>query len=179
MSAPGTSTAYLSQVSTLAPFSPATWGYQLNGGIRFGRWQVYLATGQLRRWASYTVSENRYRIDPNVSSPNGLVRVTHSVAENVSLPMVGIGVSQYRLFSQNRYVVTLGGQVSYLPTSHQPLAGLRAGLGRQIPLRPHLAAQIGLNVEYGLNRLLDERQQLIIRPLVVGLGVQIQPPFVR
>ncbi|GAB3756464.1 hypothetical protein GCM10028817_26600 [Spirosoma pomorum] len=179
MSAPRASAAHLSQVSAPAAFSPTTWGYQLNGGIRFRRWQAYLATGQLRRWAYYTVRENQYRVVPTASNPNQLVRQTYAVAENVALPLVGIGVSQYQSFSRDRYVADVGGQISYLPTSDQPLAGLRAGLGRQIRLRHQLAAQVGITVEYGLNRLLDEQQQLVIRPLVVGFSIRIQPPLVR
>jgi hypothetical protein len=179
MSAPRASSAYLSQVSALAAFSPTTWGYQVNGGIRFRRWQAYLATGQLRRWAYYTVRENQYRVVPSASDPNQLVTQTHAVVENVSLPLLGIGVSQYQSFSRDRYVLDVGGQISYLPTSDQPLAGLRAGLSRQIRLRQQLAAQVGVTVEYGLNRLLDEQRQLVIRPLVVGFSIRIQPPVIR
>jgi hypothetical protein len=179
MRTPPASAAYLSPVSAPGAFSPATWGYQINGGIRFRRWQAYLSTGQLRRWAYYTVNENRYRVEPSPTDPHQLVRETESVAENVALPMIGAGLSQQTLLAQGRYAVDLGGQVSYLPTSDQALLGLRGGAGRRLLLSRHTELQAGLTVEYGLNRLLSERQHLLIHPLMVGIRLRIQPRSTR
>ena len=175
MSASPTSTTYLSHVDAPAAFSPATWGYQINGGIRFQRWQANLSMGQLRRWAYYTINENRYRVESSLTNPNQLVRETYAVAENVLLPMIGIGLSQERLLAQGRYTVELGGQVSYLPTGNQTLVGLRGGARRRLPVSRNTELQVGLTAEYGLNRLLNEKHQLVIHPLVIGLGLQIQP----
>ena len=175
MSAPPAATAYLSPNNAPAAFSPSTWGYQINGGIRFRRWQAYLSMGQLRRWAYYTVHENRYRVEPSPTNPHHLVRETYAVAENVALPMIGAGLGQQPLLGQGRYVVELGGNVSYLPTSDQALIGLRGGAGRRLPLSRRTELQAGLTVEYGLNRLLNERQHLVIHPLLVGIGIRIQP----
>ncbi|MBD2757458.1 hypothetical protein [Spirosoma validum] len=175
MSALPASASYLSQVHAPAAFSPATWGYQVNGGVRFGRWQAHLSMGQLRRWAYYTVNENRYRVEPNPANPYHLVREAHTVAENVALPMVGAGLSQYRLLGQGRYAIELGGQFSYLPTSRQTLLGLRGGVNRRLPLSHRLELQASVVIEYGLNRLLSEQRQLAIHPVVVGFGVRIQP----
>lgn len=170
-----TSTVYLSQVDAPAAFSPATWGYQINGGVHLRHWQAYLTLGQLRRWAYYTVNENRYRVEPSPTNPNHLVRETYTVAENVSLPMVGIGLSQERLLAQGRYALEFGGQVSYLPTSNQSLIGLRGGASRRLVMSRRMDLQIGLTAEYGLNRLLSNQRQLAIHPMVVGIGIRIQP----
>lgn len=175
MSTPPASSAYLSQVSTPAAFSPATWGYQINGGMRWHRWQAHLSVGQLRRWAYYTVSENRYRVEPSPTDPTKLVRETYTVTENVSLPMVGAGLSRLQFLSQGRYMVDLGGEVAYLPTSGQSLTYLRGGASRRLSLNRQVEGLVGLSVEYGLNRLLTEQQQLVIRPLVVGIRLRIQP----
>ncbi|MBC8152957.1 MAG: hypothetical protein H7Z72_08610 [Bacteroidetes bacterium] len=175
MSTSPVSTVYLSQVNTPAAFSPATWGYQINGGIRFRRWQAHLSMGQLRRWAYYTVNENRYRVEPSQTDPHRLVRETQGVAENVALPMVGAGLSQQTLLAQDRYIVEVGGQVSYLPTRDQALLGLRGGAGRRLLLSQHTELRVGLTVEYGLNRLLSEQHHLFIHPLVVGIRLRIQP----
>ena len=175
MSAPPASATYLSHVDAPAAFSPATWGYQINGGMRFQRWRAYLSVGQLRRWAYYTVNENRYRINPSSTDPNQLVRETYAVAENVALPMIGAGLSQERLLAQGRYAVELGGQVSYLTTSNQTLIGLRSGASRRLPVGRTMLLQVGITAEYGLNRLLNEQRQLAIHPFVVGLGLRIQP----
>lgn len=175
MSAPPALTAYLSPVSAPRAFSPATWGYQINGGIRFRRWQASLSVGQLRRWAYYTVNENRYRVAPSPTDPHQLVRETQGVAENVALPMMGAGLSQQTLLAQGRYVIELGGQVSYLLTSDQALMSLRGGIGRRLPLSRRTELQAGLTVGYGLNQLLNERQHLVIHPLLVGIGLRIQP----
>lgn len=179
MRTPPASTAYLSPVSAPGAFSPATWGYQINGGIRFRRWLAHLSMGQLRRWAYYTVNENRYRVTPSPTDPHQLVRETQGVAENVALPMVGAGLSQQTLLARGRYTVELGGQVSYLPTSDQALLGLRGGAGRRLLLSQRTELQVGLTVEYGLNRLLSEQQHLVIHPLVVGIGLRIQPRSTR
>ena len=175
MSAPPTSQAYLSQVRVPGAFSAATWGYQLNGGIRWQRWQAYLSMGQLRRWAYYTVSENRYRVEPSPTDPNQLVRETYAVAESVALPMVGAGLSRQMLLARGGYTAEWGGQVLYLPTSNQALLGLRGGVRQRLALGRRSELQVGLTVEYGLNRLLSEQHQLVIHPLVVGVGLRIQP----
>lgn len=175
MSVPPVATAYLSQVKAPAAFSPATLGYQVNGGIRWQHWQAHLSLGQVRRWAYYTVNENRYRVEPRPDNPNQLVRETDAVAENVSLPLIGAGLSQERLLSRGRYAVDLGGQATYLPTSQQALIGLRGGVGRRLAVSRTIELQVGLRVEYGLNRLLSERQQVVIHPLLIGIGFRIQP----
>lgn len=175
MNTPQDSTAYLSNVNAPATFSPATWGYQLNGGIRFQRWQAYLSVGQLRRWAYYTVNENLYRVEPSPTDPRQLVRETYSVAENVALPMIGIGLSQQTILAQGRYTVDFGGQVSYLPTSGQILLGLRGGAARRLAVSRLTELQDGLSIEYGLNQLLSEHRQLAIHPLLVGLKFRLQP----
>lgn len=175
MSVPPVANVYLSQVKAPAAFSPATLGYQINGGIRWQHWQAHLSLGQVRRWAYYTVNENRYRVEPHPDNPNQLVRETYAVAENVSLPMVGVGLSQETLLSGGRYAVDLGGQATYLPTSPQALFGLRGGVGRRLAMSHAIELQVGLRAEYGLNRLLSEQQQLAIHPLMIGIGLRIQP----
>ncbi|GAB3643159.1 hypothetical protein GCM10027423_37960 [Spirosoma arcticum] len=174
MNTPQASTAYLSPVSAPRAFSPTTWGYQINGGIRFRRWHAHLSLGQLRRWAYYTVNENRYRVAPSPTDPHQLVREMQSVAENVALPMIGAGLSQQTLLAQGRYTVEVRGQVSYLPTSDQALLSLRGGVGRRLMLSQRSELQVGLTAEYGLNPLLSEQQHLFIHPLMVGIGVRIQ-----
>ncbi|GAB3980188.1 hypothetical protein GCM10028806_47190 [Spirosoma terrae] len=177
MSTSSTSTAYLTQVNAPAAFSPATWGYQINGGVRWQHWQAYLSIGQLRRWAYYTVNENRYRMESTPSNSYQMVREKHVVAENVALSMIGGGISQYRLLGQGRYMVELGSQVLYSPTSGQTLASLRGGVGRRLPLPVSqlFELQTGLMAEYGLTRLMSEQQQLIIHPIVVGISIRVQP----
>lgn len=175
MSAPPSSTVYLSHVKAPAAFSAATWGYQLNGGIRFQHWQAYLSVGQLRRWAYYTVTENRYRLEPSPANPYQLERETNTVVENVSLPMVGAGLSQLQFLSQGRYVLELGGHLSYLPTRGQGLIGLRGGVGRRLLLSQRTELQVGLRVDYGLTRQFSEQQQLTIHPFIMGIGLRIQP----
>ncbi|GAB3747032.1 hypothetical protein GCM10028817_03850 [Spirosoma pomorum] len=175
MSTTSTSTVHLSQVNAPAAFSPATWGYQINGGVRWQRWQAYLSLGQLRRWAYYTVNENRFRMDFGPTNSFQQVQEKHIVAENVALPMVGGGLSQYRFLGQGRYSVELGGQVAYSLIDGQTLASLRGGAGRRLPLSPHLELQAGLLVEYGLTRLMSEQQQLTIHPFVVGVSVRLRP----
>ncbi|MCK8494762.1 hypothetical protein M0L20_23035 [Spirosoma sp. RP8] len=175
MTSSSSSTAYLTQVNAPAAFSPATWGYQINGGLRWQRWQAYLSIGQLRRWAYYTVNENRYRMESGPTNSYQLVREKHVVAENVALPMVGVGLSQYRLLGQGRYVVELGSQVAYSPMGGQTLASLRGGASRRLPVGRRHELQAGLTTEYGLTRLTNEQQQLVIHPIVVGISVRIQP----
>lgn len=175
MSTSSTSTAYLTRVNAPAAFSPATWGYQINGGIRWQRWQAYLSIGQLRRWAYYTVNENRYRMEPSSTNSYQMVREKHVVAENVALSMVGGGLSQYRLLGRGRYMVDLGSQVAYSPSSGQLLASLRTGAGRRLAVSREFELQAGLMAEYGLTRLTSERQELIIHPIVVGVSIRIQP----
>lgn len=177
MSVSPASSAYLSNVHAPAAFSPDTWGYQLNGGLRMGHWLAYVAMGQLRRWAYYTVNENRYWIEPTAADPHQLVRDVHTITENISLPMIGAGLSQQRLLAEGRYAVEVGGQVSYLPTSHQPFIGLRGGASRRLLLNGRTELQIGLTAEYGLNRLLSDQQQLRIHPLVLGFGLRLQPRY--
>ena len=177
MSVSPVSTAHLSDVSAPTAFSPATWGYQINGGLRFRHWQAYLSMGQLRRWAYYTVNENRFWVEPSATDPHRLMRDVHTVAENVLLPMVSAGLSQQRVLAQGRYAVEFGGQVSYLPTSDQALFGLRGSVGRRLLLNQRTELQVGLTTEYGLNRLVSDQKQLIIHPFVVGLGIRLQPRF--
>lgn len=174
-----TTMLHLAQVDAPAAFSAATWGYQVNGGLQFRHWQAQLSIGQLRRWAYYTVSENRYRVEPTASNPNQLVRETYAVSENKLLPMIGAGLSQYKQLSRGRYVLNLGAQVSYLPTTGQTLAGVQGGVGRQWQLSQQTAGQVGLTIDYGLTPLLSEQQQLAIHPLVVGLRFRIQPRFME
>lgn len=174
MSVSPVATAYLSQVKAPAAFSPTTWGYQVNGGIRWQHWQAHLSVGQIRRWAYYTVNENRYRVEPRPDDPNQLVRETHTVVENASLPMMGVGLSQETLLDRGRFAIELGGQATYLPTDRQALIGLRGGVGRRLAMGRTIM-QVGLRAEYGLNRLLNEQQQIVIHPLMVGIGFRIQP----
>jgi hypothetical protein len=175
MSTSSTSTAYLTQVNAPAAFSPATWGYQINGGVRWQNWQAYLSLGQLRRWAYYTVNENQYRMESSPTNTYQMVREKHVVAENVALSTIGGGISQYRFLGQGRYMVELGSQVVYSPTSGQILAGLRGGAGRRLPISRRLELQTGLMAEYGFTRLMSERQELVIHPIVVGVSIRIQP----
>lgn len=175
MSTSPVSTAYVSQVNSLAAFSPATWGYQLNGGIYFQRWQAHLSVGQLRRWAYYTVNENRYRVEPSPTNPHHLVRETQGVAENTSLPVIGAGLSRVTLLAQGRYAVELGGQVSFLPTSGQRMVSTRGEIGRRLAINRNVALQVGITAEYGVNRLVSEQQQLVIHPFMVGIGLRVQP----
>lgn len=175
MSTSPVSTAYVSQVNSLAAFSPATWGYQINGGIYFQHWQAHLSAGQLRRWAYYTVNENRYRVEPSPTNPHQLVRETQGVAENASLPVIGAGLSRVTLLAQGRYAVELGGQVSFLPTSGQRMVSTRGEIGRRLAINRNVALQVGITAEYGVNRLVSEQQQLVIHPFMVGIGLRVQP----
>lgn len=104
-----------------------------------------------------------------------MVREKHVVAENVALSMVGGGLSQYRLLGRGRYMVDLGSQVAYSPSSGQLLASLRTGAGRRLAVSREFELQAGLMAEYGLTRLTSERQELIIHPIVVGVSIRIQP----
>lgn len=175
MSASSMSTVHLTQVKAPAAFSPATWGYQINGGLRWQRWQAYLSVGQLRRWAYYTVNENRFRMDIGPANSFQPVQEKHVVVENVALPMVGGGLSQYRFLEQGRYTVELGSQVMYSLMDGQTLASLRGGAARRLPLSRRLELRAGLLVEYGLTRLMSEQHQLTIHPLVVGINIRLQP----
>ncbi|MCX6213663.1 hypothetical protein [Spirosoma sp.] len=175
MSAPPAASLHLSQVEAPAAFSPATWGYQLNGGIRFQRWQAHLTIGQIRRWAYYTVNENQYRVESGPTNTSRLVRESYRVTENVALPMIGAGLSQTHHLG--RFDVAVGGELSYLPSSKQTLIGLRGGVSHGLSLSQRMELQIGLRGEYGLNRLLNEQGQLAIHPLLLGIGFRLQPHF--
>ncbi len=179
MSVSPVATAYLSLVKAPAAFSPATWGCQVKGGIRWQHWQAHLSLGQVRRWAYYMVNENRYRVEPRPDNPNQLVRETYIVAENVSLPMIGVGLSQETLLDRGRYAVDLGGQATYLPTGQQAMISLQGGVGRRLVMSRAIRLQVGLRAEYGLNRLLSEQQHLVIHPLLIGIGFRIQPRSFR
>ncbi|MBC8155172.1 MAG: hypothetical protein H7Z72_19960 [Bacteroidetes bacterium] len=173
------STAYVSRVNTPAAFSPVTWGYQINGGVYFQRWQAHLSLGQLRRWAYYTVNENRYRVEPSPADPHQLVRETQGIVENASLPIIGAGLSRVTLLAQGRYAVELGGQVSFLPTSGEQMASIRGEVARRLAVNRHVELQAGLTAEYGLTPLMSEQQQLVIHPLMIGIGLRIQPRSIK
>ncbi|RYC69843.1 hypothetical protein [Spirosoma sordidisoli] len=175
MTAPPNATAYLSSVGSPAAFSPTTWGVQMAGGLRWSRWQLHGSIGYLRRWAYYTVSENSYHLRSAPDNAYQLVRETYAVAENKRLPLVGLGVSQQQLLFRGRYAAELGGQISYLPTINQSLLALRGGIARQLPLVRGVELRVKLKVDYGLNQLRDEANQLTLRPLMVGIGIQVQP----
>ncbi|MCX6215620.1 hypothetical protein [Spirosoma sp.] len=175
MSAPPVASLHLSQVETPAAFSPATWGYELNGGIRFQRWQAHLAIGQIRRWAYYTVNENQYRIEPGSANAPRLVRESYRVNENAALPMIGAGLIQTHHLGH--FDVEVGGKLSYLPSSSQMLIGLRGGVSHGLSLSQRMELQIGLRGEYSLKRLLNEQGQLAIHPLLLGIGFRLQPHF--
>ena len=128
MSTSPISTAYVSHVTPLGAFSPATWGYQVYGGICLQRWRAYLVTGQLRRWAYYTVNQNSYRLEPSPTNPCLTVRETDTVVENRSLSVIGGGLSQVTFLAQGRYAVELGGQISFLPANGQQMVSLRGGV---------------------------------------------------
>lgn len=175
MSASPVADAHLAQVTAPKAFSPATWGYQIRGGARFRSWQANLLAGHLRRWASYTVYQNRYRVEPSPTNPHQLVQDTYVVAENELLPVVGAGLGQYQRLSQGRYTVELGGQFSYLPTRAQTLISVRGSAARRVLIKGSSACLLSLSFEYGINQLHSEPKQLAIRPLVVGVGLQFQP----
>jgi len=175
MTAPPNATAYLSSVGSPAAFSPTTWGVQMAGGLRWSRWQLHGSIGYLRRWAYYTVSENSYHLRSGPNNAYQLVRETYAVSENKRLPLVGLGVSQQQLLFRGRYAAELGGQISYLPTINQSLLALRGGIARQLPLVRGMELTVKLKVDYGLNQLRDEANQLTLRPLMVGIGIQVQP----
>lgn len=165
---------YLTPAGVPVAFAPATWGYQLHGGFRFGPFETYLVAGHLRSWASYTVHENRYRVEPGSATAYSAVRETYTISENRLLPLIGLGINQDKLLFKGRYQAGFGGQLLYLTASSRTLADLRAKAGR-VFCKWNYSWFTGLSVDYGLNHLMSEHKHLAIRPLLVGVVLRIQP----
>lgn len=170
---PGTRVAH---VDVPSAWSGETWGYQLSGGITWRQWDVYVSYGQVRRWAYYQLATNDYEVEPVGINEYQVTRRARTVAENVSLPMLGAGLSrQYTLGRQKRYYGRIGGQVTYAPNSRQTLAWTQASLGLNLSLGQTYQLQVGPVVDYGLSRLWSTERQLRIHPYLAGFSITLRP----
>lgn len=169
--------AYIQRVHTPSALSGPTWGYQLSAGAEWRQATLQVTVGQIRRWAYYELATNTFDIESIGPKQYEVVQREQSVAENVSLTMLGLRISkQYTLGRDTSpYYVQLGGEASYVPHTHQSLVWAGAGLGANLPLGKAYQLQVGPTVSYGLSRLWSAQQQLIIHPYLVGVALTLRP----
>ncbi|WP_420151427.1 hypothetical protein [Spirosoma sp.] len=168
---------YVQRVDAPAAFSGATWGYQLRAGIEWRQYDFELSFGQIRRWAYYDLATSTFQVELLGTNRYQVTRLEKPVAENVSLTMIGAGISkQYQLGgAKSRYFTRMGGDISYVPDTRQSLIWAKATVGVTFPLLKTYQLQIGPTVEYGFSRIWSTERQLIIRPYLVGASITIRP----
>ncbi|WP_460979596.1 hypothetical protein [Spirosoma knui] len=167
---------YVQEVGSPAPWSSQTWGYQLSGGIRWSGWDVALSYGQLRRWAYYERATEAYQVEPSGFSGYQVRRRTESVAENVSLSLLGVGIARsYEWGKHQRYFARAGAQLSYVLATHQGLGWLEASWGLSLPLGKRHQLEVGPRLSYSLSDVWSTDGQLRIQPYTAGLSLTIRP----
>ena len=167
---------YVRDVTSPAPWSSQTWGYQLSGGVRWWGWDAAVSYGQLRRWAYYERATDDYQVEPSGPTAYQVTRRTEAVAENVSLSLLGLSLNrQYEWGQHRRYYAQAGAQFSYVLPTRQPLGWLQAGWGLTLPLGKWHQFQFGPMVAYSLNDLWNTDSQLRIHPYTAGFSLTIRP----